>query len=142
MEEHMLEKSNALLRLTANIFRFLFWLILGGTLIVILVQWLLFPSLEEQRLATLENLQKARNSKAITLIHRKETITFLGIPIRSYIDIDDAEAILRVIRRTPKKKPIDLIIHTPGGMVLAASSGETLVLASTEAPVPPGTPLK
>ena len=117
----MLEKSNAMLRLTANIFRFLFWLILGGTLIVILVQWLLFPSLKEQRLAKLESLQKARNSKAVTLIHRKETITFLGIPIRSYIDIDDAEAILRVIRRTPEDKPIDLIIHTPGGMVLAAS---------------------
>ncbi|MCF8109132.1 MAG: ATP-dependent Clp protease proteolytic subunit [Desulfohalobiaceae bacterium] len=117
----MFEKLASLLRAFANFFRFCFWLILAGVLVGILVQWLLVPSLDDQRLAKLKSLQKSRNSKAITLIHRKETIAFFGIPIRSYIDIDDAEAILRVIRRAPDDKPIDLIIHTPGGMVLAAS---------------------
>lgn len=117
----MLEKFNTLLRSTANIFRFLFWLILCGTLVVALGQWFLAPSLQDRRLTKLENLQKARGSKAITLIHREETITFLGIPIRSSIDIEDAETILGAIRRAPKDRPIDLILHTPGGMVLAAS---------------------
>ena len=36
------------------------------------------------------------------------------------IDIDDAEQVLRAIRLTPDEMPIDLILHTPGGLVLAS----------------------
>jgi ClpP class serine protease len=42
------------------------------------------------------------------------------VPVSSRIDIDDSEAILRAIRLTPDEQPIDLILHTPGGLVLAA----------------------
>ena len=38
----------------------------------------------------------------------------------SYINIEDSEAVLRAIRLTPDDQPIDLILHTPGGLVLAA----------------------
>jgi len=47
-------------------------------------------------------------------------MAFLGFPIARYIDIDDSEEVLRAIRLTPSELPIDLIIHTPGGLVLAA----------------------
>lgn len=59
-------------------------------------------------------------SRVITLIHRQETISFFGIPLSRYIDIDDSEQILRAIRLTEKDMPIDIILHTPGGLVLAA----------------------
>jgi len=55
------------------------------------------------------------------MIHRQERIGFFNIPIYRYIDIEDSEAVLRAIRTTPPDKPIALIIHTPGGLVLAAS---------------------
>jgi ClpP class serine protease len=55
----------------------------------------------------------------ITLIHRQESRSILGIPIARYIDIDDSEQILRAIRLTPPDMPIDIILHTPGGLVLA-----------------------
>jgi len=42
------------------------------------------------------------------------------VPVASYIDIDDSEAVLRAIRLTPAEQPIDVILHTPGGLVLAA----------------------
>jgi ClpP class serine protease len=38
-----------------------------------------------------------------------------------FITIEDSEQILRAIRMTPKNMPIDLIIHTPGGLALAAT---------------------
>src|SRR2546422_11494199 len=44
-------------------------------------------------------------------------------PVRrasSSIGIEDSEAVLRAIRLTPPDQPIDLILHTPGGLVLAA----------------------
>jgi ClpP class serine protease len=47
-------------------------------------------------------------------------MAFLGIPLFRYIDIDDSEQILRAIRMTDLDVPIDLILHTPGGLVLAA----------------------
>jgi ClpP class serine protease len=42
------------------------------------------------------------------------------VPVASYINIDDSEAVLRAIRLTPADQPIDLILHTPGGLVLAS----------------------
>jgi len=35
----------------------------------------------------------------------------LGISPGGYIDIDDAQAVLRIIRRTPAQKPIGVIIY-------------------------------
>jgi ClpP class serine protease len=37
-----------------------------------------------------------------------------------YIDIDDAESVLQAIRETPAERGIEIILHTPGGLVLAA----------------------
>jgi len=54
------------------------------------------------------------------MIHRQEVMSLLGFPIVKYIDIQDSEEILRAIRMTDKNIPIDLILHTPGGLVLAA----------------------
>ncbi|HWP47120.1 MAG TPA: ATP-dependent Clp protease proteolytic subunit [Candidatus Limnocylindrales bacterium] len=76
--------------------------------------------LEMERLRMLERLERERNSRVIALIHRQETMSFLGFPLVRYIDIDDSEAILRAIKLTDPDVPIDLIIHTPGGLVLAA----------------------
>jgi ClpP class serine protease len=42
------------------------------------------------------------------------------MPLARYIDIEDSEATLRAIRLTPPEMPIDLIVHTPGGLVPAA----------------------
>jgi ClpP class serine protease len=56
----------------------------------------------------------------IAMIHRQETIGFLGVPLFRFIDIDDSEAVLRAIRLTPDETPIDLVLHTPGGLVLAS----------------------
>ena len=56
----------------------------------------------------------------IALIHRQDKVSFLGVPVASYINIDDSEAVLRAIRLTPDDQAIDLILHTPGGLVLAS----------------------
>ncbi len=76
--------------------------------------------LEAARLRLLRELERKRNSRVIALIHRQETMSLLGFPIMRYIDIQDSEEVLRAIRLTPPEMPIDLILHTPGGLVLAA----------------------
>ena len=54
------------------------------------------------------------------MVHRQEQIGMFGIPFVRFINIEDSEAILRAIRITPSDSPIDLIIHTPGGLALAS----------------------
>jgi ClpP class serine protease len=76
--------------------------------------------LEAGRLQLLERLERQRKSRVIALIHRQETLSLLGFPLVRYIDIDDSEAVLRAIKMTDDDVPIDLILHTPGGLVLAA----------------------
>src|SRR5918999_1892069 len=73
-----------------------------------------------RRRRSLQEIARARGVTVITLIHRQETMSFLGFPIVRYIDIDDAESVLRAMRSTPKGQPIEIVLHTPGGLVLAA----------------------
>lgn len=76
-------------------------------------------SLESRRVQALRQFEQERNSRVIFLIHRQESISLLGIPLSRYISIEDSEQVLRAIRLTPPNVPIDLILHTPGGLVLA-----------------------
>ncbi|MDI6689461.1 MAG: ATP-dependent Clp protease proteolytic subunit [Actinomycetota bacterium] len=76
--------------------------------------------LEIKRIKAIRELERKRGSRVITLIHRQEALGILGIPFYRYIDIEDSEKILRAIRLTPHDMPIDLILHTPGGLVLAS----------------------
>ncbi|MBR8835948.1 MAG: ATP-dependent Clp protease proteolytic subunit [Stigonema ocellatum SAG 48.90 = DSM 106950] len=75
--------------------------------------------IEFRRFRSLQEFEQERQSRVILLIHRQESISLLGIPISRYITIEDSEQILRAIRLTPPDVPIDLILHTPGGLVLA-----------------------
>jgi ClpP class serine protease len=74
-----------------------------------------------QRRHALAVLSRERKATVITLIHRQEQLSLLGFPLVRYIDIDDAESVLRVIAETPDDQPIEIILHTPGGMVIAAT---------------------
>ena len=76
--------------------------------------------LEGARLRLMREIEKKRGSRVIALIHRQEVMSLLGFPIMRYIDIQDSEEVLRAIRMTDKNVPLDIIIHTPGGLVLAA----------------------
>jgi ClpP class serine protease len=73
-----------------------------------------------QRRRALAVISRKRKATVITLIHRQESLNLLGFPIVRYIDIDDAESVLRAIADTPDDQPIEIILHTPGGMVIAA----------------------
>jgi ClpP class serine protease len=76
--------------------------------------------LEARRLRVLNRFERARKSRVIALVHRQETMALLGFPLMRYIDVHDSEEVLRAIKLTDPDCPIDLIIHTPGGLVLAA----------------------
>jgi ClpP class serine protease len=87
---------------------------------------LIYPRLQQgllqnARESALKSLGRKRGTTVITLIHRQETLSLFGLPLARYIDIDDSEELLRIIRLTPDEQPIDLIIHTPGGIALAAT---------------------
>jgi ClpP class serine protease len=56
----------------------------------------------------------------ILLVHRQETMSFLGFPMFRYIDVNDSEEVLRAIQLTDPTVPLDIVLHTPGGLVLAA----------------------
>lgn len=72
-----------------------------------------------KRLGAIRTFEQKRGSRAILMIHRQESISLLGIPLSKFINIEDSEQILRAVRLTPPEAPIDLILHTPGGLVLA-----------------------
>ena len=100
--------------------------IINNLWVIIFILLFLVPMIQRnvlqmERKSVLIRLGKKRRSQVITLIHRQETISFLGIPLARYIDIDDSEVILRAIRTAQKDVPIDLILHTPGGLALAAT---------------------
>lgn len=76
--------------------------------------------LDSSRLRLMRKIEVERGSRVIALIHRQESMSILGFPIARYIDIQDSEELLRAIQLTDDKIPIDIILHTPGGLVLAS----------------------
>ncbi len=95
----------------------LFWIFL---IIVSLQPLLQQKMLASARLKLMRTLERRRGSRVITLIHRQEQMSFLGFPLVKFIDIQDSEQVLRAIKLTDEEVPIDLVLHTPGGLVLAA----------------------
>ena len=101
----------------ANLARAAFWLLLVA---LVLLQLFGGRGVDRERAAMLGRFEGERNSRVIALIHRQESASLLGVPVAASISIDDSEAVLRAIRLTPAEQPIDIILHTPGGLVLAA----------------------
>lgn len=95
----------------------IFWVFL---MISMLQPWLRQRMLEVSRTRLMHKIEKQRNSRVILLIHRQETMSFLGFPIARYIDINDAEEVIRAVQLTDDDVPIDLVLHTPGGLVFAS----------------------
>jgi ClpP class serine protease len=95
----------------------LLWLLL----IVVAVQ----PLIQQRLLAATRRrlriaMETERSSRVILLVHREERMSLLGIPFMRYIDIQDSEEVVRAIHHTRPDQPIDLILHTPGGLALAS----------------------
>jgi ClpP class serine protease len=76
--------------------------------------------LDRTRTKLIRDLERQRHSRVIGLVHRQETMSLLGFPIARFINIEDSEEVLRAVQLTDPDVPIDLILHTPGGLVLAS----------------------
>src|SRR6266850_1328733 len=95
----------------------IFWVFL----VLSMVQpWLRQKMLDSSRVRLMHRIEKQRGTRLILLVHRQETMSFLGFPIYRFIDINDAEEVIRAIHLTDDDVPIDLVLHTPGGLVLAS----------------------
>jgi len=76
--------------------------------------------LESSRQRLIAKIERRRKSRVVLLVHRQETMNFLGFPVFRYIDINDSEEVLRAIHLTDPSVPLDIVLHTPGGLVLAS----------------------
>jgi ClpP class serine protease len=76
--------------------------------------------LESSRQRLIAKIERQRKSRVVLLVHRQETMNFLGFPVLRYIDINDSEEVLRAIHLTDPSVPLDIVLHTPGGLVLAS----------------------
>jgi ClpP class serine protease len=95
----------------------LFWLFFMFTAIQPMLRQRMLEAMRARKIAQLEG---QRHSRVILLVHRQETMRLLGFPIMRYIDINDSEDVLRAIQMTDDDVPLDLVLHTPGGLMLAA----------------------
>ncbi len=103
----------------------LIWNILGIIILVAIFIALFMPyaqrrGLLRRRFMAMKAIERKRHSRLVTMIHRQEAFSFFGLSFSRYINIEDSEQVLRVIRMTPPDMPIDLVLHTPGGLVLAS----------------------
>ena len=94
-----------------------FWIFFMVSALQPVLQRHLLDAMRRRKIARLEH---KRDSRVILLVHRQETMRLLGFPVVRYIDINDSEGVLRAIQMTDDDVPLDIVLHTPGGVVLAA----------------------
>ena len=73
-----------------------------------------------RRAQAIRAVEKSHGTRVITMIHRQEKRSLFGFAVSRHIDLEDAQTIIAAIKDTPEDMPIDFVIHTPGGLVLAA----------------------
>ena len=95
----------------------IFWLFFMFTALQPLLRQRMLEAMRTRKIAQIE---RDRNSRVILLVHRQETMRLLGFPLMRYIDVNDSEDVLRAIHMTDDDVPLDIVLHTPGGLVLAA----------------------
>ncbi len=98
-------------------FSTLFWIFIAAMVLqpLIMGRWYAV-----RRAQAIRAIEKLHGSRVITMIHRQEKRSIFGFAMFRHIDLEDAQAIIGAIKETPKEVPIDLVLHTPGGLVLAA----------------------
>jgi ClpP class serine protease len=96
----------------------IFWLFL---IFIALQPLIKQKAMEFARKRVLVKFEQKRSSRMILLVHRQETMALLGFPIFRYIDINDSEEVIRAVHLTDDDVPIDLVLHTPGGLVLPST---------------------
>ena len=98
-------------------FSSLIWILIAGMALqpILMGRWYALKC--AQAIAAVEKLHGTR---VITMIHRQEKRSLFGLNVSRHIDLEDAQTIIAAIKETPPERPIDLIVHTPGGLVLAA----------------------
>jgi ClpP class serine protease len=95
----------------------LFWVFIIFTALQPMMRQRVLEAMRQRRISQLE---RQRGSRVITLVHREERMSILGLPIVRYIDMDDSEQVMRAIQLTDPSIPLDIVLHTPGGLFLAA----------------------
>src|ERR1700692_1244428 len=84
--------------------------------------------LEASRKRMIGLIERERKSRVILLVHRQETMSLLGFPIFRYMEVAASEEVIRAIHLTDPEIALDLVLHTPGGLVLAATQIARAVL--------------
>lgn len=97
----------------------------GGLVLLFFLLASIQPVIQQRALEYLRRrkivaIERERGSRVILLAHRQETMRLLGFPIMQYINLNDTEEVIHAIRMTDPDMPLDLILHTPGGLALAA----------------------
>ena len=96
----------------------IFWVIFALFFIYpFIVQWMM----DRRKSLYLRVLGRKEKAQIIALVHAPSRFSLLGLPFFKMIDMSDMEDVLDAIRLTPKNKPIDLILHVTGGMVLTCA---------------------
>lgn len=88
-------------------------------IVALLARPLRLQYLRLRRAAIVRSFEQARSSVVITIIHKQQsslTSLFSG----EYITSESSEKFLRELRRADPAQPVDIILHTTGGALLAA----------------------
>ncbi|KXB98457.1 MAG: hypothetical protein AA908_03490 [Chlorobi bacterium NICIL-2] len=95
----------------------LFWLFVMVSSLQPIIRQRLIEAARQRLIARIE---EERSSRVILIVHRQETMRLLGFPLVKYLTMEDSEDVLRALEATDDGRDIDLVLHTPGGLVIAA----------------------
>ena len=102
-------------RFSIFLFMIIFF-VLSGILFNLISQFLVEYHIRQ----LISGYEKAHDAKVFYFIHRKRSLGIFGISLYEYLEVYDAHRFLRDLKSVPEDKNLVIIIHSPGGELLAA----------------------
>lgn len=93
----------------------LFYLLVAGTFVLAYAR---LKVLDARRARAARRLGAARDTTVVPLVHRLETVTLLGLPLYRYVTVPLADEVVAALGRIPAERPVDLLVHLPGGLAV------------------------
>ena len=107
----------------------IFHLIIFFLIVMLLTPVVQLLWVQARRALLRRRIARARGTRIVDIVHGMEAVAFYGVPVVHWVSLPLTHETQRDIAAVPPARPLDLVVHLPGGIALGADAIARALLA-------------